>query len=725
VDTSAAEPLARIECQNCGERIRVERAFDQFVLLETLGVGGMGTVYKARDTLLDRLVALKLLRKDLGEGIDYAARLQKEARVAASVNHPNVIQVFSSGRDHDQFYLVMELVDHGSLDDLIEQQKQLPEELVLEAGMQVAKGLRAAYAKGLIHRDVKPANILFSEDKTAKIGDFGLAGAAAEEGEHRGEIWGTPYYVAPERLNNEPEDFRSDIYSLGATLFHAISGRAPIEGETNSAVTLRQLKNEPIDLSSVVSNVSEPTVRVLNRTIAPDPAKRFESYDELVKELENAYGLLTGKKEFIATRRKKLPWMIGVAVLLVALIGIGSWAFVTRKRDRSTMTALTARAEQLLATAPLAGRLAEGRRQLVQGHYNVAGAAFAQVATDARNKQPLYDWARFQQGLAAMIARESSQARQAFQDIQNPGTVGFQPEDAGLARFCNETAKSLIGSGKIEFAQPDPKSLPYSSLAALLFGLRNIEQGNANDAAAWLEHVVHAQPNGQFSWMGELKPIAQKYLDDCKLYLEWKKEKDAAKDPAALARHLENTRSIVSKKSFKTRTPLSDEVFAEEKNLSRQVADQQRSETAKREEEKRKQTEQVTQDVARKKPQWLADWKKQLVNDLNRAPYNAAITDTMGVQYNGIVRATADNVAVKLPYGESILPWTRIPPATLLKISTSYIDAKAPDAPDRSWLCAVYAKESGQLDDAKRLAGDAAKSKPEYGKMSPVLLGER
>ena len=149
-------------------------------------------------------MALKLLRKDLGEEIDYGARLQQEARVAASVNHPNVIQVFSSGADHGQFYLVMELVDRGSLDDFIEEQKRLPEELVLEAGIQVAKGLRAAHAKGLIHRDVKPANILFADEHMAKIGDFGLAGVAAETAENRGEIWGTPYYVAPERLNNEP-----------------------------------------------------------------------------------------------------------------------------------------------------------------------------------------------------------------------------------------------------------------------------------------------------------------------------------------------------------------------------------------------------------------------------------------------------------------------------------------------------------------------------------------
>src|SRR6059058_3573386 len=214
VDTTDAEPLARVACPRCGEKMRVERTFDHFVLLDTLGLGGMGTVYKARDTLLDRLVALKLLRKDLVGDNDHTSRLQEEARVAASVNHPNVIQVFSSGTDHGQFYVVMELVDHGTLDDLIEKRNRLSEEQVLESGIQVAKGLRAAYRQGLIHRDVKPANILFVDEQTAKISDFGLAGAATQQAQHTESdrvMWGTPPYVAPERLCNQPEDVRSDI----------------------------------------------------------------------------------------------------------------------------------------------------------------------------------------------------------------------------------------------------------------------------------------------------------------------------------------------------------------------------------------------------------------------------------------------------------------------------------------------------------------------------------
>src|SRR5882724_6323225 len=330
IDTTDAEPLARVACPRCGEKMRVERTFDHFVLLETLGLGGMGTVYKARDTLLDRLVALKLLRKDLVGDKEHTSRLREEARVAASVNHPNVIQVFSSGTDHGQFYVVMELVDHGTLDDLIEKRKRLTEEQVLQSGIQVAKGLRAAYRQGLIHRDVKPANILFVDEQTAKISDFGLAGAATQESEVREEIWGTPYYVAPERLNNAPEDFRSDIYSLGATLFHAVAGKAPIEGDTNSAVVLLDLKSRPLDLHTIVPDVSAATASVFQRMVVPDPAQRFSSYDELMSEMERAQCALMGLDPVDVARSRPRRWSLISGALLTVLVATAIF-FLGRK----------------------------------------------------------------------------------------------------------------------------------------------------------------------------------------------------------------------------------------------------------------------------------------------------------------------------------------------------------------------------------------------------------
>jgi serine/threonine protein kinase len=366
----------------------VERTFDHFVVVETLGVGGMGTVYKARDLQLDRFVALKLLRRDLGGEEDHKARLQQEARIAAAVNHPCVIQVFDSGTDHGQFYVVMELVDRGSLDDLMALQPQLPEARVLEIGIQVARGLRAAHRRGLIHRDVKPANVLFGDEHAAKIGDFGLASTATQRWGEGGVVWGTPEYVAPERLNNNPEDFRSDIYSLGATLFHAIAGKAPIEASTNSSTELLELKQRPLDLLTIAPDVSAGTAEVLRRMIAADPAGRFSSYDDLVAELERALRPLTLKDATSGGEMWRRPWSSAlqriirrmpllVRVGLPALVAVGILFFVVRSFLPS-WTELTGLATASLDRGPWNRAFADYKQQ-------VALYRFAQAAEGIRN----------------------------------------------------------------------------------------------------------------------------------------------------------------------------------------------------------------------------------------------------------------------------------------------------------------------------------------------------
>ncbi|PYK53987.1 MAG: hypothetical protein DME48_09635 [Verrucomicrobia bacterium] len=403
VDTTEAEPLARIACPTCGKKLRVERTFDHFIVVETLGVGGMGTVYKARDMQLDRFVALKLLRRDLGSEEEHKARLQQEARIAAAVNHPYVIQVFDSGTDHGQFYVVMELVDQGSLDDLMALQPRLPEKRVLEIGIQVAKGLRAAHRRGLIHRDVKPANILFVDEHAAKIGDFGLASSATQRWAIEGVVWGTPEYVSPERLNNDPEDFRSDIYSLGATLFHAIAGKPPIEASTNSATALLESKQRPLDLQATVPDISAATAEVLQRMIAADPAERFSSYDDLVAELERAWRALaledatrggetrrrrwrsTGsgftQRSFEAVRRvwrwpRRLPLLIRVA--LPAILAAGVLFFVARSFF-SSWTDVAAFATSWLDRGPWNKALANYKEQVALYHFAQAGEGIRNV----------------------------------------------------------------------------------------------------------------------------------------------------------------------------------------------------------------------------------------------------------------------------------------------------------------------------------------------------------
>ncbi|HYY14489.1 MAG TPA: serine/threonine-protein kinase, partial [Chthoniobacterales bacterium] len=232
------------------------------------------------------------------------------------------------------------LLEHGSLDDLIEQRKRVPEQRLLQTGIQIASGLRAAQAKGLIHRDIKPANILFANEYTAKIGDFGLVGVTAHTAEARGEIWGTPYYVAPERLDRQVEDFRSDIYSLGATLYHALAGRPPIEGDTTSATELRKLKQQRFDLRRIAPDVSTTTAEVLQRMIAPAPAERFASYNQLIEELERALNAtataIEAPKIQAPTVTRKSRRVAGIATVTLVFVGIGVFVFTWNSKRSNT-----------------------------------------------------------------------------------------------------------------------------------------------------------------------------------------------------------------------------------------------------------------------------------------------------------------------------------------------------------------------------------------------------
>ena len=728
IDIGEAEPLSRVPCPGCGERARITRSFNHFELRETLGTGGMGTVYKARDTQLDRDVALKLLRKDLGP--EYANQLQQEARIAASVNHPHVVQVFSFGRDHDQYYLVMELVDRGTLDDLIAEQKKLPEADVLRAGIEVARGLRAAYQKGLIHRDVKPANILFNEEGMAKISDFGLAGIVEPDAQTSGAVWGTPYYVAPERLNNQPEDFRSDIYSLGATLFHAVAGRPPFDGETMSASDLRTLKNNPLKLKDVAPDVSRPTANAIARMIAPDPRLRFPSHDALILALQKAERILRGEPE---------PWrakaaLLIAAVTLLGLIGFG-WFFFARPRAPAKVTALASATPAF----DINRAFDDGRQQIIDGKYPAARATFARLASETKNKQPMYDWALLNQAVAALLDRQESQMHQALQEVENAGSGGFT--DPQLGAFLLDTARRANARRAVELSDiPDHAAKPF---ALFLLGLTDVQLRRFNDAKILLEAFTLSQPSGSLSWIDKYKPIARKYLEDSRAWLAWRDQYGSAKSPAEIRSALEKLRALKLQKP----TEISAEAMLAERTLVNQLDQAEKVQRSAKEKQHQdlvaretpelnaalgayrqlaakydfdgaaavireatlsepalKQTQSNYQKVA----DWLSAWKATLINDLNKRTYNGAVV-ARDTQYNGIAGATASKLKMKVPYGSAETDWLKVPPATLVTVSSSF----ATDA-DRKWRCGVFAWATGQTNAARQLFDAACSAKPSY-----------
>ena len=210
LDTFSEEPFTLIHCPLCGAEMRIPARFANFILLEQLGKGGMGSVYKAYDETLGRTVALKVMQQSIGQDRVFVEQFLQEARALAAINNPHIVQIYSYGEENGQPYIVMELIDGGRLDHIQEKQKALDEIFVLQTAQQIIRGLQAANAAGMTHGDIKPANILFDRAGNAKVTDFGLARFKGEKPKP-GEIWGTPYYVAPEVVRGQSPNAPSDI----------------------------------------------------------------------------------------------------------------------------------------------------------------------------------------------------------------------------------------------------------------------------------------------------------------------------------------------------------------------------------------------------------------------------------------------------------------------------------------------------------------------------------
>ena len=281
-------PLSTTACSKCSHEIMMPMQLRQFELRIPIASGGMGTVYRSMDVNLEREVAVKLMKRELKEDTQALESFYREARAAAALNHSNIIHIYTFDEIDNQLYLVMELADAGSLDSRIDREKRVAELDVLDTGIKVASALSSALKKNLLHRDIKPGNILYNEEGEPKLIDFGLARKAEGSNDDDTTILGTPYYIAPEKVKREREDFLSDMYSLAGTLYHAITGIVPFEAPTVEAVVAAHI-HTPLTLPNLVCpDISQPTSEALARAMAKNPAERFRTYDEFIMALEAA-----------------------------------------------------------------------------------------------------------------------------------------------------------------------------------------------------------------------------------------------------------------------------------------------------------------------------------------------------------------------------------------------------------------------------------------------------
>jgi eukaryotic-like serine/threonine-protein kinase len=319
---------------------------NRYELLEKIGEGGMGIVYKAKCHLLNRFVAVKILKAELSGDEDFVARFKREATSAASLSHPNIVNVHDVGEENHINFIVMEYVNGQTLKQIIKKNIRLSDKKTLEIALQIAKALECAHKNNIIHRDIKPDNILITEDNIVKVTDFGIAKVAdAGTITDSNKIIGSVHYFSPEQAKSSIVGFRTDIYSLGVVMYEMVTGRVPFDADNSISVAVMHIQETVIPPNEIVNDLPENINQAILKALEKEPINRYQTASEMVEALnkikENldfkvnlndrsnnatkVMGKATGyEKSSIRKDRKTLPGNKGLSKSKKIMIIIGS-----------------------------------------------------------------------------------------------------------------------------------------------------------------------------------------------------------------------------------------------------------------------------------------------------------------------------------------------------------------------------------------------------------------
>jgi serine/threonine-protein kinase len=311
----------------------------RYRLEERIAAGGMSTVYRALDETLERQVAVKLMHREVAGDSDHLERFRREARAVAQLSHPQIVSVIDAGEDDGRPYIVLEYVAGETLKHRIRRDGQLPIPEAVAYAIEIARGLEAAHAHHIVHRDVKPQNVLIDDEGTAKVTDFGIARTLEEEGlTADGRVIGTTDYVSPEQALGQHVTGQSDLYSLGVVLYEMLTGVVPFQGDNQVAVAMKHVREELPDVRVLRPEVSAALAAVVETATAKHPSDRYADDAEMIAELEDVLAIETARSGSAVTgevtavlntlpaaKRRRVPFTImhrGVAVLLMLLVVI-------------------------------------------------------------------------------------------------------------------------------------------------------------------------------------------------------------------------------------------------------------------------------------------------------------------------------------------------------------------------------------------------------------------
>ncbi len=269
---------------------------ERYEILEKIGTGGMSDVYKAKDHKLNRLVAVKVLKQEFSENANFVSKFRIEAQAAAGLMHPNIVNVYDVGEENGIYYIVMELVEGITLKKYIEKKARLSVKEAVSIAIQVSMGIEAAHNNHIIHRDIKPQNIIISKEGKVKVTDFGIAKAATSN-TITSNVMGSVHYTSPEQARGGFSDEKSDIYSLGVTMFEMLTGRVPFNGETTVAIAIKHIQEEMPSPREYVSEIPISVEQIVFKCCQKSPDRRYQSMGELIVDLKRS--LMTPDEDFV------------------------------------------------------------------------------------------------------------------------------------------------------------------------------------------------------------------------------------------------------------------------------------------------------------------------------------------------------------------------------------------------------------------------------------------
>ena len=436
-------------------------------LTKKLGQGGMGAVYLGENFTLARTEAVKILTGDATEE-EQVIRFKREARAAGTLDSPHIVRVYSIGEDKGVNYICMEFVKGQSIQDLIEEQAQVPVLDALNYIKQAAKGLAAAHAKEIVHRDIKPDNLLLGETGIVKVADFGLARKTQDTMgvTQTGSIMGTPYYMSPEQCQGEVTDGRSDIYSLGATLYYMVTGEHPFTGESPMAILLKHMHSDLTPAHEVNPNVPVSLSNVIEKMMEKKAEYRYANLDEFIEDVTKVeegedIGISEGKRIRLFKKRLKIAASVVVAVALILFFSLYEFESEGARKEREAKK-----------------QLQEGKSLIEAGDLNAA----AKKLEDARKNNPTSE---VLDSLADVKIRLGTQALEKAEKLVDKLAIAADREE-----FLKNTTKALknwneakeYNSLAEETYQDYRKRLYalYFSLGVFWVGQRNLEGGQKN-----------------------------------------------------------------------------------------------------------------------------------------------------------------------------------------------------------------------------------------------------